>query len=102
MQHGRPRTLALLQSVDHRLACAPAMDRHDSASRVPTPVQHVLKYHNLCLPMAAEFGAAIKTDLANVARLREKHVEKRQLILPLVRKLRVQTKSCPDALSVRG
>ena len=78
------------------------MDRHDSPSRISTLVQHVLKHHNLALPVTAELGAAIKTDLADVARLRQKAVEKRQLILPLVRKLRVQTESRPDALSVCG
>lgn len=76
------------------------MERQDPPASRAAFRHNVFKHHNLALPMAAEFGAAIKTDLTDEARLGEKAVEKSQLILPLVSQLRMQTECGPDALTL--
>lgn len=77
------------QIVQHSTTCTSAVDGHDPSADLVAFRQNVLKDDDLAVPMPTELGSTIKADLSDVARVGKKAVEKCQLILPLVSKLRM-------------
>ena len=91
MQNRSAHTGKPLQTLQHRIVRPSAVDGHDPSPYFTALRQNVFKDDNLVLPVTAEFQSTIKTDLADIRRFGKNSIEKSQLILPLVSKLRMQS-----------
>jgi hypothetical protein len=62
----------------------------------------VLEDSDLSVPVPAEFRAPVESDLAYVAGLVQQFVKERQIALPLVGDLGMETEGCSDAGGITG
>jgi hypothetical protein len=68
------------------------MERKHPPADGSTDIQCSGKYQHLIAPVPFELGSAVESDFANVACLLDEPLEQRELLLPFMRDLRMQSK----------